>query len=99
MFGTSCSGSRRCWGARLPRGLHGHGCNLTEPPTSSTAGTGAGTAAGRRLVLAAGNVFASKHQTRQVSPVSQPALPVGLQLGLHPATTAPVHPLCLNVLS
>lgn len=90
--------------ALLPGGTAGLGfararCNLIKPLTSGTAGAGAGTATGRRLVLAAGNVFASKHQTRQVSPVSQPALAVELQLGLHLAPTAPVRPLCLNVLS
>lgn len=72
--------ARPAWGAGTALGgMAGLGfawarCNLTKPPTSSTVGAGAGTATGRRLVLAGGKVFAAKPQTRQVSPVCQPAL-------------------------
>lgn len=42
-------------------------------------------------MLAAGSAFASKHQTRPVSPVSPPALAAGRQPGLHPTAAAPAR--------
>lgn len=85
MFGTSCRGAGAAAGGH---GRSGVCMGTAQAQRAPTAGAGAGTAAGGRLALAAGTVFASQHQTRQVSPVPQPALPAGLQLGLHPATTA-----------
>lgn len=96
-MGEKACSACRAWGAAgLLQGMAGlrlawtH-CGLAKPPTSGRAGTGAGRAVGRRLVLAAGGAFDSKHQTRQVSPVSQPDLEAGSQPALYPI--APAHPL------
>lgn len=96
-MGEKACSACRAWGAAgLLQGMAGlrlawtH-CGLAKPPTSGRAGTGAGRAVGRRPVLAAGGAFDSKHQTRQVSPVSQPDLEAGSQPALYPI--APAHPL------
>lgn len=84
MFGTSCPGAGR---RLVPGDMAGAGLAqarraLTKPRAGSRAGAGAGSAAGRRLLPAAGHGFASKLHTRQVSPVSWPTLAVGPQPGL-----------------
>lgn len=105
MFGTSYPGCRHCCRrGTAGSGLAGARCDLAEPHHHHHHHRRQGRrrswqGQGRRPVLAAGGAFASKHQPRQVSPVSQPALAVGRQPGLHhtAAAAAPARPPACGV--